>query len=721
MAKLPAWVKIVLTGRPQMEKSFQPWKPYLAKIEPQSSENMEDLRIVLKARLEQDGRIVSTEDVPAAVDVLLKKSEGDMIYTKYAFDLLCGKKGRWTIAEMEDEEALPSRLDGMFRAFMGELQDALQEEQPDTLNLLRQQLLPILVAAKSPLSSQQLAVMTGAEQHQVDQLLGLLSNMFPLQERRRTLRVVPYHKSVLDWLTNPTRSKDLFVDAKKGDQILGKACFNAVKAAGASASVPSDGSILQSCAGSQPSGCILEYALHFGVTHFCHVHSRSECLECLEALILDFCGFWPMAFELGFGAELLKNLIALGPKTSTVVKDVVRWLRLTNGYLSTYPRAALQLACDAPHESMVAQKANSLPQKPPGKLLTKEHHWSACLNVMKEGVPNVCSVAVSGETIVSGSPYDKTIRVFDLESGECKKTLTGHTQAAPSVAISSGACVVSGSSDRTLKVWDLESGDCQKTLSGHDDAVIQVVISPDARLCASCSYDGTARVWDLADGACKRVLEHHRKMYFGASLQFLPIIVSCVAIHAEAHLCVSGSEDCNVRIWDLVDGSCKNMFREHGGAVRTVAISSDAHLCVSGSMDKTIRVWNLETGACQKTLSGHTGAVVCVAISPDTRLCASGSLDSTIRVWELESGVCVKTLSGHTAGMSVAFTTDACIVSGSADCTIRVWDLVGETREAPPPGHTDTVLNVQSSPDGSSCMSCSDDGTLRCVPGHLIN
>ena len=51
------------------------------------------------------------------------------------------------------------------------------------------------------------------------------------------------------------------------------------------------------------------------------------------------------------------------------------------------------------------------------------------------------------------------------------------------------ARAVSASSDRTLRVWDLESGQLVRTLEGHLDAVNVVVPMPDGRRAISGSAD----------------------------------------------------------------------------------------------------------------------------------------------------------------------------------------------------------------------------------------
>ncbi len=57
----------------------------------------------------------------------------------------------------------------------------------------------------------------------------------------------------------------------------------------------------------------------------------------------------------------------------------------------------------------------------------------------------------------------------------------------------------------TLRVWYLESGQCRHTLEGHRDWVDRVSVTPDGRRAVSGSHDRTLRVWDLETGACLTV------------------------------------------------------------------------------------------------------------------------------------------------------------------------------------------------------------------------
>jgi hypothetical protein len=65
---------------------------------------------------------------------------------------------------------------------------------------------------------------------------------------------------------------------------------------------------------------------------------------------------------------------------------------------------------------------------------------------------------------------------------------------------------VSGSRDKTLRVWDLETGACLRILKGHGGEVVSVSVTPDGQQAASASADKTLRLWDLETGACMAVM-----------------------------------------------------------------------------------------------------------------------------------------------------------------------------------------------------------------------
>jgi len=127
----------------------------------------------------------------------------------------------------------------------------------------------------------------------------------------------------------------------------------------------------------------------------------------------------------------------------------------------------------------------------------------------------VWSVATSpdGRTLASGSG-DRTVKVWDLQTGELRRTLAGHTERVMSVTVSSdGQSLASASNDATVKIWNLQTGELRHTLSEHVDHVNTVAISPSGRTLASGSEDQTVRLWDLQTGELKRTLAGGSDIY----------------------------------------------------------------------------------------------------------------------------------------------------------------------------------------------------------------
>lgn len=78
--------------------------------------------------------------------------------------------------------------------------------------------------------------------------------------------------------------------------------------------------------------------------------------------------------------------------------------------------------------------------------------------------------------MVSGS-RDATLRLWDIESGQCLHVLMGHVAAVRCVQYD-GHKVVSGAYDYTVKVWDPESESCTHTLQGHTNRVYSLQVRP---------------------------------------------------------------------------------------------------------------------------------------------------------------------------------------------------------------------------------------------------
>ena len=81
-----------------------------------------------------------------------------------------------------------------------------------------------------------------------------------------------------------------------------------------------------------------------------------------------------------------------------------------------------------------------------------------------------------------------------LVSDKLINTLTKNNSCILSVAISpDNKKIVSGAWDKTIRIWNLDSGNLINTLEGHTDWIYSVAISPDNTKIVS-GYYGTIRI-----------------------------------------------------------------------------------------------------------------------------------------------------------------------------------------------------------------------------------
>lgn len=262
--------------------------------------------------------------------------------------------------------------------------------------------------------------------------------------------------------------------------------------------------------------------------------------------------------------------------------------------------------------------------------------------------------------------------------------------------------IVSGLRDNTIKLWDRESLECVKVLTGHTGSVL--CLQYDQNIIVSGSSDSTVRVWDVKSGEMMNTLIHHCEAVL--HLRFCDgIMVTC-------------SKDRSIAVWDMQSPSEINLRRVlvgHRAAVNVVDF--DEKYIVSASGDRTIKVWNTSTCEFVRTLNGHKRGIACLQYRD--KLVVSGSSDNTIRLWDIEYGACLRVLEGHEELVRCIRFDNKRIVSGAYDGKIKVWDLAAALDPRSPAGslclrtlveHTGRVFRLQF--DEFQIVSSSHDDTI---------
>merc|ERR1719224_280765 len=85
----------------------------------------------------------------------------------------------------------------------------------------------------------------------------------------------------------------------------------------------------------------------------------------------------------------------------------------------------------------------------------------------------------------------------DDNIGYARKSLSGHSECVQQVVLSSdGQFALSASWDKTMRLWDLNTGASARTIQGHTKDVFSVAFSGDNRQIVSGSRDKTIKLWN---------------------------------------------------------------------------------------------------------------------------------------------------------------------------------------------------------------------------------
>lgn len=256
---------------------------------------------------------------------------------------------------------------------------------------------------------------------------------------------------------------------------------------------------------------------------------------------------------------------------------------------------------------------------------------------------------------------DKEIRVWNLFTMECVKTLQGHTESVFAVAVYNpdlcigvhGASpqfdhcesftpsasdldlhepwIISGGRDSRFLIWNLLDPQDTSPRVRKDNAhkgwirFISVYHPTNGSepLFATASYDTTVSLWSVRTQERLLVFEGVHKGYIFGTAIYDPLThYRCSQEALPPNNCcpllITGSYDSTTVVWDLNSGEKLRRMRGHTESVTALSVYSPEQsgdpLLVTCSIDKLVIVWNLLTGERLQTLVGHTDRVCFVTV-----------------------------------------------------------------------------------------------------------
>ncbi|EXA28958.1 hypothetical protein FOVG_19473 [Fusarium oxysporum f. sp. pisi HDV247] len=476
-----------------------------------------------------------------------------------------------------------------------------------------------IVILANPLSVWALSQLLQVDPEVVDNRLDTLHSVLSIPSTRK-VPVRLLHLSFRDYLI--TKESEFRVDERHSHQTLAKHCLRVMRG-GLRENIyglPFPGTRRSTVDNLELEERIppqLQYAcMHWAYHHMEGDPKLNDNNEVHDFLTTHFL-HWVEALSLmGRTKECLDSLRSLArwlekqqdSSLSIFVADAVRFLQANFTVIAEAPLQIYSCLVFTPSKSVVKKIFEKAMPRWISNLPKVEESWDACLLTLEGHSSFATSVVSSPDSKkLASASYDKTVRIWNAETGECERVLEGHINVVNSVVFSHDSKkLASASSDKTIRIWNAETGECERVLEGHGGEVNSVVFSHDSKKVASASWDETVRIWNAETGECERVLKGHSDK-----------VNSAVFSHDSKKL-ASASWDETVRIWNAETGECERVLECHGGEVNSVVFSHDSKKVASASHDYTVRVWNAETEICEDVISLDGYARV-LSFTPDER------------------------------------------------------------------------------------------------------
>lgn len=236
--------------------------------------------------------------------------------------------------------------------------------------------------------------------------------------------------------------------------------------------------------------------------------------------------------------------------------------------------------------------------------------------------------------------------VLDAEELSALHTLRGHSKgvfACTHISVSGRHLGASASIDRSIVVWNLETGDRLAELSGHRTYVHQMAADPDKEHLLTLAADGELKVWDLHHFTCFQTIPAlgNDKLAGACALAFN-------AAHSSVVTGAKGLTLWQRRRWVVVPLAVikATSLAPNGHKVPLVAVTYCTlyGLVLSADESSVICVWDVRTGGKLFRFQHQGGKLTCMCLDETERRLVTGADTGHVTIYNFSSGEALREL-----------------------------------------------------------------------------
>jgi WD40 repeat protein/class 3 adenylate cyclase len=326
--------------------------------------------------------------------------------------------------------------------------------------------------------------------------------------------------------------------------------------------------------------------------------------------------------------------------------------------------------------------------------LTKTHSFSY------SGPPFRHSIQFSSDGKHLLAAYGQEIVLSDVASGQEEQIFTGHTDVVGALALSpDGKYVLSASLDKTVRLWDIETGEEIRQFSSHGE-VKSIVFSSDGQRILTGGLmggtDGVVHLWDIEPHPALPMFNGGNDMWAAA---FSP----------DGKFLATNGINNEIKVWNISTGQTLWKVQDNGLALWALAFSPDGQYLVSGNMDGVTTLWDAKTGRKVRQFTAQgLDEINGLTFSPDGKTLLAGGTSLGITetfapIWDVETGREILRIPLPAPIYTVTFSPDGKYVltgGGGSEGVSQLWDAQTGTKL-----HEFTSSVAILSPDGKYLTS----------------